>query len=226
MDCKPVAPLNMQTAAPLRVLTSATRRGSAVDPARLQPGTHYHPARGGGRRDRGRCAAPPGGATGLRVGPPLTRLHHVDPGPAGTLDPAVGVRDRPPRGRPRPRPGSRPGDGRELPRRAGGHEINRVAGMDAERAQAFRAGWITGRPRTDLPQASTSPSSVTSAHPTRPSAGGGPGAHRRLAKPWSAGRSPVWRVGPNRAAGCPLTPPRAAVLHAGILVGQWLGGQS
>jgi 5,10-methylenetetrahydromethanopterin reductase len=32
----------------------------------------------------------------------------------------------------------------------GEHEITRVAGMEAERARAFRAGWIASRPRIDL----------------------------------------------------------------------------
>ena len=32
----------------------------------------------------------------------------------------------------------------------GEHIITRVAGMEPERAQAFRAGWTSGNPRTDL----------------------------------------------------------------------------
>ncbi len=32
----------------------------------------------------------------------------------------------------------------------GDHDITRVAGLDRERAQVFRAGWLAGTPRTDL----------------------------------------------------------------------------
>jgi 5,10-methylenetetrahydromethanopterin reductase len=32
----------------------------------------------------------------------------------------------------------------------GEHQITRVAGLEPERARAFRSGWISGRPRTDL----------------------------------------------------------------------------